>query len=142
MGSLTATTRAMASAMLTFLEMLKAGRDSLMATTRAADITVNQFIHNLIEMGAVISAKQLLGDTCVRDTMTANECVPCVCATESAVRNVNEGVLNHGNGPANTEEGGTEACEGVEDGTTHHSPFQSYQLFPICVYPAYRGEFI
>ena len=78
MGSLTATARATASAMLTFLEMLKAGRDSLTASTRAADIIVNQFIHDLIEMDVVTSKKQLQTtgeDTCIRDTMTANEYV-------------------------------------------------------------------
>ena len=74
-GSLKATARATASAMLTFLKMLKAGRDSLMATTKAADIIVNQFIHDL---GVVTSAKQLQTtgeDACIRDTMTADDYV-------------------------------------------------------------------
>jgi hypothetical protein len=78
MGSLTASARATASAMLTFLEMLKAGRDSLMATTRAADIIVNQFLHDLIEMGVLTSAKQLKSigeDACIEDTMSAEEYV-------------------------------------------------------------------
>ena len=41
MGSLPALAHATASAMLSFLESLKAGRNSLMATTRAADVIVN-----------------------------------------------------------------------------------------------------
>lgn len=78
MGSLTASARATASAMLSFLESLKAGRNSLMATTRAADIIVNQFKHDLIEMGVVKSAKHFQTaekDDCIRDAMTADEYV-------------------------------------------------------------------
>ena len=79
MGSLTASARATASAMLSFLESLKAGRNSLMATTRAADVIVNQFKHDLIEMGVVKSAKHFQtaekDDDCIRDVMTADEYV-------------------------------------------------------------------
>ena len=78
MGSLTASARATASAMLSFLESLKAGRNSLMATTRAADIIVNQFKHDLIEMGMVKSAKNFQTaekDDCIKDVMTADEYV-------------------------------------------------------------------
>ena len=78
MGSLTASARATASAMLSFLESLKAGRNSLMATTRAADVIVNLFKHDLIEMGVVRSAKHFQTaekDDCIKDVMTADEYV-------------------------------------------------------------------
>ena len=76
MSSLPASARATAAAMLTFLEKLKAGRTSEMATTRAAKIIVGQFQHDLIEMSVVNNKENfqgIVGDGCVRDAMTAEE---------------------------------------------------------------------
>ena len=77
MKSLPASARATASAMLTFLEKLKAGCSSEMATTRAAKI-ISQFKHDLVEMGVVSNIARFQGDGCIRDAMTANEYVACV----------------------------------------------------------------
>lgn len=76
--SLPASARATASAMLSFLETLKADRTSETATTRAAAIIVNQFKHDLVEMGVVNNRKDfkvLVDDGYVRDVMTVDEYV-------------------------------------------------------------------
>ena len=78
LSSLPSSARATASAMLTFLEKLKAGRSSIIATTRAAEIIVTQFKHDLVEMGVVTNAEQFqstMEDACVRDALTADEYV-------------------------------------------------------------------
>jgi hypothetical protein len=65
--------------MLTFLEKLKAGRSNLLATTRSADIIVNQFKHDLIEMGVVRNERQFQAteqDACmIKDAMTVDKYV-------------------------------------------------------------------
>ena len=70
--------RATVSLMLNFLETLKVGPNSLIATTRVADVIVNQFKQALIEMGMVTSAEHFETaeeDAYIRDIMTADKYV-------------------------------------------------------------------
>lgn len=78
LSSLPASARATATQMLDFLDKLRTGRDANEATTRAADVIVLQFKHDLLEMGIVRDVRRFDGnimDGRVVDTLTADQYV-------------------------------------------------------------------
>ena len=75
MSSLPASARATAAAVLSFLEKLKAGPRSKGAICKAATIIVDQFQHDLCEMGVVHDPYVFKGTSsvCIQDALTAEE---------------------------------------------------------------------
>ena len=64
--------------MLQFLDKLKAGRNTQQAITKAAEIIVDQFKHDLVEMGVVRGLRQFQGivdDGCIKNIMRAEDYV-------------------------------------------------------------------
>ena len=72
LGSLPPSARATASQMLSFLEQLQAGRNSVQASIRAAEIIITQFKHDLLEMKVVSKMADFNGtmeEGCIFDVM-------------------------------------------------------------------------
>ena len=87
---------AMALAMLSFLEKLKAGRMTEEATTRAVAITVTQFKHDLVKIGVVPNTKHFSGQW-VRQGCLAGGRVRQV-HRPSALSDVHKGISHYGHG--------------------------------------------
>ena len=66
-----------ATTMLNFLEKIQVGRTSRLAVARAATIIVDQYQHDLCEMGIVRNPYLFQGtlSVCIKDAMTAEEYV-------------------------------------------------------------------
>ncbi len=85
LGSLPSSARATALQMLSFLEQLQAGRNTILASARAAEIVVAQFKHDPLEMNVVSSMSDFNGTTedgCIFEVTTAEEYVTKVFVPE------------------------------------------------------------
>jgi hypothetical protein len=85
LGSLPPSARATALQMLSFLEQLQAGRNTILASAWAAEIIVAQFKHDLLEMNVVSSMSDFNSTTedgCIFEVTTAEEYVAKVFVPE------------------------------------------------------------